>query len=64
MSRSIMIDEILVHVNVPREQPDAETNPIVQTLQQPRFLRQLRTAVRDVFRRYPVLRKARGVIAR
>jgi hypothetical protein len=64
MSQSIVIDEIHVHVNAPRGLPETVANPMVRTLQQSRFLLQLRAAVREVFRRYPELRKARVVIAR
>lgn len=64
MSQSIVIDEIHVQVNAPRGLPVAVTNQMVRTLQQSRFLRQVRAAVREVFGRYPMLRNAHVVITR
>jgi hypothetical protein len=64
MAKTIVIDEIHVHVSASRGLPEAEYDRMVQTLQQSRFLPQLRASVREVFRRYPALGKVRIVVAR
>jgi hypothetical protein len=64
MPKSIVIDEIHVHVYASRGLPTAEYDRMVQALNRSGFLPQMRAAVRGVFRRYPALRKARVVLSR
>ena len=64
MSKFVMIDEIHLIVRAPRGLPEAEGEQMARTLNQARFISRLRLAVREVFRRYPSLRKAKIALER
>lgn len=64
MTQLVLIDEIHLVVRAPRDLPDAESVQMARTLNQARFTSRLRQAVRDVFRSYPSLRKAKIALER
>jgi hypothetical protein len=64
MARPLLIDEFHLSVLVPRGLPEAEYRVIRQTLDDARFQADLRSAIQNVFRRDPSLRKARVKVSR
>jgi hypothetical protein len=64
MPKLVMIDEIHLIVRAPRGLPVTEGEQMARTLNQPWFTSRLRLAVREVFRHYPSLRKAKIALER
>jgi hypothetical protein len=64
MRKLVVIEEYHLTVLVPRRLPQVEDDAIRQDLDDPRFVRQVRRAVRDVLRLYPALAKAKVKLSR
>ena len=64
MAKPILIDEFHLSVLVPRGLPEAEYDAIRHTLDDARLQTDLRSAIQNVFRRDPSLRKARVKVSR
>lgn len=62
MAQWILMDMLHVEISVPRGLRREEYRAIRRTLSGRSFARSLRQAVRQVFRRYPSLRKAKVLI--
>jgi hypothetical protein len=60
----ILIDEMHLAVRAPKSMPDAEVQAIRRSLYSPRFLNELRRAVRTVARRHPALGRVRLTLSR
>jgi hypothetical protein len=64
MAKPILIDEFHLSVLVPRGLPEAQYSMIRHTLDDARFQTDLRSAIHNVFRKDPSLRKARVKVSR
>ena len=64
MAKMILIDEFHVAMFVPRGLDESEYQAIRRALDSRRFRTDLSQAVREVFRRYPALRKVPVRISR
>lgn len=62
--RSILLDEIHLHVRAPRGVADSVYGAAHRTLRGGGFLTGLRRAIGEVFRRYPSLRRVRFTLTR
>jgi hypothetical protein len=64
MPKKILMDEFHVSVTVPSGLSKAEYDAIHRSLKSTRFQKRLREGMRNIFRRYPSLRKTRVAISR
>ena len=54
MARLVLLDELHIHVLIPRRLPEPVVRAAYQRLRQRRFLADLRQAIRHVFRQPPL----------
>ena len=64
MTKTVLLDELHLTVLAPRGLPEPEYSAIRRTLTRARFHAALDRAIREVFSRYPALRRARLDISR
>ena len=64
MAKSVVIDEILITVRVPRDLPDDQAEEIRQVLASDEFQRHLGRAVRAVVRTFDALAVVRVTLTR
>ena len=64
MPKTILLDELHLTVIAPAGQSELDFRAMLRTLRSKRFQANLRSAVREVFRRHPSLKKTRFRIDR
>lgn len=64
MVRSPLIEELHIHVRMPRGLPEAEYNAAVRTLADAHFVKALRRTIRTLMQTYPPLVKVRLTVVR
>lgn len=64
MSERILLDQMLISVNAPKNMSAEQSGAIVRTLRSRRFQAGLAQAVKQFFRRHPTLRALSVVISR
>ena len=64
MARTLLIEELLIHLRVPRGLPERAYTAMRRTLMGTPFIADLRRTVRGVIRQYPSLSKARATVTR
>jgi hypothetical protein len=64
MAGTILMEEFHVGVRAPKDLPEAEYQAIRRTLNDRRFQKELRRAVREVLSRHPDLARVRVTLSR